>query len=387
MSIYLDNAATSHPKPEAVYRAMDQVLRQVGANPGRGGHAMGLEAGRLVFEAREALADFFGIGDSSRIAFTANATEAINLALFGLLKAGDRVVTSTMEHNAVMRPLRVLRERGVEVVQVQGDRQGFVDPQAVRDACRVPTRMVVLSHCSNVSGTLQPVEEIGPWCREQGILFLLDAAQSAGAFPIHVDDLGADLLAVPGHKSLMGPQGTGFLYIRDGLTLRPLIHGGTGGHSNADGMPEEMPERCEAGTRNTPGIAGLKAAVDFIRETGLEQIRAHEKALLSRLLDGLRRLPRVAIHGPRDLDRRGGAFSFTLDDIDPAQVGFWLDHAYGIVCRVGLHCAPDAHRTLGTHPRGTVRVSPGYFTTAEEIDALLAALAELPGRIVAEGGS
>ena len=387
MSIYLDNAATSHPKPEAVYRAMDQALRQVGANPGRGGHAMGLEAGRLVFEAREALADFFGIADSSRIAFTANATEAINLALFGLLQAGDRVVTSTMEHNAVMRPLRVLRERGVEVVQVQGDCQGFVDPQAVRDACRKPTRMVVLSHCSNVSGTLQPVEEIGPWCRERGILFLLDAAQSAGAFPIHVDALGADLLAVPGHKSLMGPQGTGFLYVRSGLHLNPLIHGGTGGHSNADGMPEEMPERYEAGTRNTSGIAGLKAAVDFIRETGLGEIRAHEKALLQRLLDGLGCMPQIRIHGPSDLDRHGGACSITLDGIDPAQVGFWLDHDYGIVCRVGLHCAPDAHRTLGTHPRGTVRVSPGYFTTAEEIDALLAALAELPGRIAAEGGA
>lgn len=387
MSIYLDNAATSHPKPEAVYRAMDQALRQVGANPGRGGHAMGLEAGRLVFEARESLADFFGIADSSRIAFTANATEAINLALFGLLQAGDRVVTSTMEHNAVMRPLRVLRERGVEVVQVQGDCQGFVDPQAVRDACRTPTRMVVLSHCSNVSGTLQPVEEIGPWCRERGILFLLDAAQSAGAFPIHVDQLGADLLAVPGHKSLMGPQGTGFLYVRSGLHLNPLIHGGTGGHSNADGMPEEMPERYEAGTRNTPGIAGLKAAVDFLRETGLGEIRAHEKALLQRLLDGLGRMPQIRVHGPSDLDRHGGACSITLDGIDPAQVGFWLDHAYDIVCRVGLHCAPDAHRTLGTHPRGTVRVSPGYFTTAEEIDSLLAALAELPERIAAEGGA
>ncbi|MDY0239009.1 MAG: aminotransferase class V-fold PLP-dependent enzyme [Bacteroidales bacterium] len=387
MSIYLDNAATSHPKPEAVYRAVDQTLRQVGANPGRGGHAMGLEAGRLLFEARETLADFFGIADSSRIAFTANATEAINLALFGLLKAGDRVVTSTMEHNAVLRPLRVLRERGVEVVQVSADRQGFIDPQVVRAACGKPTRMVVLSHCSNVSGTLQPVEEIGPWCREQGILFFLDAAQSAGVFPVKVDELGVDLLAVPGHKSLMGPQGTGFLYVRPELRLAPLIHGGTGGHSNAEVMPEEMPERCEAGTRNTPGIAGLKAAVDFLREMGLERIRAHEKALLGRLLDGLSRLSKVAIHGPRDLDRHGGACSFTLDGIDPAQVGFWLDHAYGIVCRVGLHCAPDAHRTLGTHPRGTVRVSPGYFTTAGEIDALLAALAELPGRIAAGGGS
>jgi len=205
-------------------------------------------------------------------------------------------------------------------------------------------------------------------------------------FPVDVDAQGVDLLAVPGHKGLLGPQGTGFLYVREGLRLTPLIYGGTGGHSNADGPPEEMPERFEAGTRNTPGIAGLKAAVEFVRTTGLDRIRAREAQLLEQMIDGLTRLPGAELYGPRDAARHGGAFSFNLAGIDPAEVGFWLDREYDIVCRVGLHCAPDAHRTLGTHPRGTVRISPGFFTTPAEIDALLAALAELPRRIAAAAG-
>ncbi|OHB29451.1 MAG: cysteine desulfurase [Desulfuromonadaceae bacterium GWC2_58_13] len=377
MTIYLDNAATTFPKPESVYRAVDRTLRSVGANPGRGGHLMGLEASRLIFEAREVLAGFFGIRDSARIAFTANATEAINLALFGLLRPGDRVVTSTMEHNAVTRPLQVLKERGVAVVKVPADRQGRIDPAAIRAACVEKTRLVVLTHCSNVSGTLQPVEEIGPWCRHQGILFLLDAAQSSGIFPIDVEAMAIDLLAVPGHKGLMGPQGTGLLYVREGLQLSPLIYGGTGNNSHSERPPEQMPERYEAGTLNTPGIAGLRAAVDFIGETGIDRIRAREAELLVHLIDGLKRMSGVEIYGPLAPGGHGGALSINLEGKDPAHVGFALDRDHGIVCRVGLHCAPDAHRTIGTFPRGTVRISPGYFTTHEEIDGLLTAVSTL----------
>ncbi len=377
MTIYLDNAATTFPKPESVYRAVDLALRSVGANPGRGGHLMGLAAGRLIFEAREVLAGFFGIRDSARIVFTANATEAINLALFGLLQPGDRVVTSTMEHNAVTRPLRALQEQGVEVVKVPADHLGRIDPAAIRAACAEKTRLVVLTHCSNVSGTLQPVEEIGPWCRQQGILFLLDAAQSAGIFPVDVEAMGVDLLAVPGHKGLMGPQGTGLLYVREGLQLRPLIYGGTGGNSHSDWPPEQMPERYEAGTLNTCGIAGLKAAVEFVAETGLARIRAHEAELLRHLIDGLKKKSGIELYGPLSPEGHGGALSINLAGLDPAQVGFALDRDHDIVCRVGLHCAPDAHRTIGTFPRGTVRVSPGYFTTHEDIDCLLAALSTL----------
>lgn len=380
MTVYLDNAATSYPKPEAVYTAVDQVLRCVGASPGRGGHRRALEAGRVVFEAREAVAGLFGIADSARIAFTASATEALNFALFGLLRPGDRVVTSTMEHNAVTRPLRALQERGVEVIKVPADRQGFVDPAAIKRACTVTTRMVVLTHCSNVTGTLQPIEEIGPWCRREGILFLVDAAQSAGQFTLDVAAMGIDLLAVPGHKGLMGPPGTGLLYVREGLELLPLIYGGTGGNSHSDLPPETMPERLEAGTLNTPGLAGLMAGIEFLLSEGVAAVRSRETELLAHLVSGLREIPEVELYGPLDSRFHGGVLSFNLAGHDPAEVGFLLDRDHGILCRVGLHCAPDAHRTIGTFPRGTVRVSPGYFTSSAEIEHLVTAVAAVACR-------
>lgn len=379
-SIYLDNAATSFPKPEAVYAAVVEALRRTGANPGRGGHQLTLAAGRLLFEARETVAEFFGVHDAARLAFTPSATEAINIALFGLLQPGDRVVTSSMEHNAVTRPLRALEERGVRVVKVRGDRRGFVDPAAVREACRERTRMVVLSHCSNVTGTLQAIDDIGPWCRREGILFLVDAAQSAGYFPVHVEGMGIDLLAAPGHKGLMGPAGTGFLYVREGVKVTPLIYGGTGGNSHSDLPPEEMPERLESGTMNTPGIAGLKAAVDFLKAEGPAAVREREGARMDQLLHGMKGIAGVELYGPSDPHLHGGALSFNIEGRDPSEVGFLLDRDYGIAVRVGLHCAPDAHRTIGTYPRGTVRVSPGYFTTPEEIDHFLAAAAALAAR-------
>lgn len=374
MALYLDNAATSFPKPESVYRAVERTMRDIGASPGRGGYQQALEASRLVFETRSLLADFFGIADASRIAFTANATEAINLALFGLLKAGDRVVTTSMDHNAVARPLFALQEMGVQVVQVAADPQGFVDPETLKQACREKTRLVILNHCSNVTGTLQPIEELGPWCRKEGILFMVDAAQSAGLFALNVDSLAIDLLAVPGHKGLYGPPGTGFLYVHPGLNLKPLFYGGTGNASHSLSQPEEMPERLESGTINTPGLAGLKAGVEFIIQAGIEAIRAHERTLLERLLDGLRQVKSVELYGPRDFRYHGGAVSFNLAGRDPSEVGFLLDHAHHICCRVGLHCAPAAHRTIGTFPRGTVRVSPGFFNTVGDIDRFITAV-------------
>ncbi len=377
MTIYLDNAATSFPKTETVYRAVDAALRNFGASPGRGSHHLALAAGRIAFETREALAGFFGIADATRIVFTASATEAINFALFGLLQPGDRVVTSTMEHNSVTRPLRALQERGVTVVKVAADARGFVDPAGIRRACAEKTRMVVLSHCSNVTGTIQPIEEIGPWCRRAGILLLVDAAQSAGWLPIHVDSLGIDLLAASGHKGLLGPQGTGFLYLRPGLSPTPLIYGGSGENSQSDLPPDDLPARLESGTLNTPGLAGLKAGVDFIQDEGLARIRRRESELTLQLVRGLQRLPGVRLYGPGDSPLQGPALSFTVDERDPAEIGFLLDRDHGICTRVGLHCAPDAHRTIGTFPRGTVRVSPGCFTTEAEIELLLAAVAAL----------
>jgi len=377
MLIYLDNAATSFPKPAPVIDAVESTLRLNAANPGRGGHHLALQAGRLVMECRETVARFFGIEDASRIVFTANATEAVNFGLFGLLKPGDRVVTTSMEHNAVIRPLRALSDQGIQILRVTADPLGQVDPQAVREACLPGTRLLVMNHCSNVTGTLQAIEEIGPWCRAQGILFMVDAAQSAGVFPIDVNRMAIDLLAVPGHKALLGPPGTGFLYVHPELMLRPLLYGGTGNFSQSTTQPETMPERLESGTLNTVGLAGLKAGIEFLESVGMDRVRAHEQELLARLMAGLQRLEAVTLFGPLGSARHGGALSFTIKNIDPATLGFRLDREYGICCRVGLHCAPEAHATIGTLPEGTIRLSPGYFNTLEEIDKTLAAIAEI----------
>jgi cysteine desulfurase/selenocysteine lyase len=376
MALYLDNAATSFPKPDAVYRAVDEAMRLIGANPGRGGHRMAMEASRLVFEARETLAAFFGVSDSSRIVFTPSATEALNQGLFGLLRPGDRVVTSTMEHNAVTRPLRALEQRGVRVTKVAADSRGFVDPEDIRRAA-AGARMVVLCHCSNVTGTLQPVEEIGPWCRKEGILLLVDAAQSAGLFSFNVETMGIDLLAVPGHKGLLGPSGTGVLYLREGLQPEPLIYGGTGGNSQSDLPPEDLPERLECGTLNLPGLAGLKAGVEFLQGEGIANVRAREQELMACLISGLREIPGVRLYGPLEPRAHGGVLSFNVEGRDPAEIGFLLDRDHEIYTRVGLHCAPDAHRTIGTFPRGTVRVSPGCFNTVGDIDRFLAAVSAI----------
>ena len=381
MAIYLDNAATSFPKPEAVYRRIDEAFRQSGGNPGRGGHQLSLDASRIVFAAREAVANFFGISDSSRIAFTHNATEAINLALFGFLQPGDRVVTTNMEHNAVARPLRALQERGVEVVKVAADRYGFVSAEDFFRACAAaPTALAVLGHISNVTGTIQDLVTIGPWCRNHGVTLLVDAAQSAGLLPIDVETLGIDLLAAPGHKGLYGPVGSGFLYVRPGLELVPLLYGGTGANSHSDLMPEVMPERLESGTPNTPGLAGLTAGIAWLEEVGLAAIREHEIKCMSRLLAGLAALPGLELYGPGDAAQCGGVLSFNIKGLDPSTVAFRLDQEFSICVRAGLHCAPEAHRAIGTYPVGTVRVSPGMMNSPEEIEEFITAIATIAGK-------
>lgn len=374
MSVYLDNAATTFPKPESVYRAVEYALREIGAGPGRGGYRKGVEATRLVFETREAIAALCNVKDSSRIIFTHSATEALNLSVQGFLRPGDHVVTTTMEHNSLARPLHLAAQQGVEVTWVEGDRYGFVTSRQISAAVRPNTRLVALSHCSNVTGAIQPVEEIGAVTRNCGARLLIDAAQSAGAIHIDVEELSIDLLAAPGHKGLFGPQGTGFLYIREGIELTPLLVGGTGGHSASFEQPEDLPERFESGTLNTPGLAGLKAGMEFILETGLEAIGRKEAGLVSRTMEGLRAIPGVTLYSPQDSTRIGGVVSFTADGLDPAQIGFLLDRDYDIAVRVGLHCAPAAHKTIGTYPGGTVRVSPGYFNTDEDIEFFLKAL-------------
>lgn len=365
--MYLDNAATSYPKPEKVYQAVLHAMRDVGASPGRGGYRRSLEAGRILFQARETAARFFSVSDSSRIIFTQNATGALNLALHGTLAPGDHVVTTSMEHNSLLRPLYALRNKGVELSIVPAGTDGVVSVEEMRRAMRVNTRMIAVSHVSNVCGAIQPIMALAELSREAGALFLVDAAQSAGYLPIDVERLSIDLLAVPGHKGLLGPGGTGLLYAAPHVPLTSVIQGGTGSHSTAEEQPQVMPDGFESGTHNLPGIAGLQAGIEFILEQGLPAVHRHEHELLCLAERALRDISGVTIYGPVDPSDRCSVLSFTVAGVDPAVLAAELDHGFDIAVRAGLHCAPLAHRTLGTLPGGTIRISPGWFTTSEEI--------------------
>jgi len=380
--IYLDHAATAHYRPPAVRDAMVRFLDQTAANPGRSGHRLSVEAAEIVYDAREAVAELFHVADPLRVVFGLNGTEAINLALMGILEPGDHVITSSMEHNAVMRPLRALEGRGVGVTVVECTVEGFLDPADVEAAFRPGTRMVVLNHASNVVGTVLPVAEVGRVAQEHGALVLVDAAQTAGAWPIDMPAENIDLLAFTGHKSLLGPMGTGGLVLGeriDAARIRPLKYGGTGSRSEHHIQPEFLPDRLESGTANAVGLAGLAASVRWLLDRGVESVREHEAALTARLLGGLSAVPGVTIHGGRDATRQTATVSFSLDGQSPSEVGFQLDEGHDVMCRVGLHCSPSAHRTIGTLPEGTVRFGIGAFTTAEEIDAALAAVREIAG--------
>lgn len=375
--IYLDNAATSHPKPESVYEAADHALRRVSANPGRSGHQMAIEADRLIFESRETVARLFGISHPERIVFTPNATAALNLAIKGLVGPGGHCVTTSMEHNSVVRPLRFLAQHGSAFDKVSASPDGTLDPAAVAAAIRPDTRLAAITHASNVIGTVTPVREITALAHEKGVAVLLDASQTAGAYPIDVEALGVDLMACPGHKCLFGPQGTGFLYISPAVNLRPILFGGTGSRSDLEMMPDFLPDRHEAGTLNTPGIAGLAAGAQFIIEEGIEHIRAHEVNLVAQLMDGLSHIGRVRLYGVREPERRISAVSFNIEGVDPAEAGNRLDSEFDIAVRVGIHCAPDAHRTMGSFPGGAVRMSPGYFNTDADIETAVMAVREI----------
>lgn len=375
--IYLDNAATTFPKPEAVYRAQDSAARSIGVSPNRGGYRQSLAASRLVFEVREALATLLGITDSSRIILTHSATEALNLAIKGLLRPGDHVVSTSMEHNSLARPLYAAAATGVSIDWVQADRNGYVTADAIMAAVRSDTRLVAVTHCSNVTGSVNPVAEIGALLRARGVLFLVDGAQSAGSLPVDVMAMNIDLFAAPGHKGLYGPQGTGLLYIAPGIELRPLLHGGTGSGSTELELPMELPERYESGTMNTPALAGLKAGVDFLLAQGVATVHAAEQELVARLIAGLQGIAGITVYNADPQRPRGAVVSFTAAGLDPSRIGFLLDSSYAIAVRVGLHCAPLAHKTIGTFPEGTVRVSPGMFTTAGEIDRFIAAVAAI----------
>ena len=378
-TIYFDNAATSWPKPEETYDAMDRFSREIGGSPGRSGHRLSIKAGRVIMNTRETLCRLLHIDDPFQLLFTKNATEALNLAIYGLLLPGDHVITSSMEHNSVMRPLRVLESQGVELSIVKCSPQGYFDPGDLMAAMKKHTKAIVLTHASNVTGTIMPIKEVGDIARGRGLILCVDAAQTAGALPIDVSDMNIDLLAFTGHKSLFGSQGTGGLYIRKGLEekIRPLMAGGTGSRSEFESQPDFMPDKYESGTLNTLGLAGLCAGGEYILRKGIDGIRAKEIMLTQHFLDGLQSINGVHIHGHGNASRQISVVSFNLDGMTPSEVSFTLDEQYGIMSRPGLHCAPAAHRTIGTFPGGTVRFSFGYFNTEEEISYALDALRQI----------
>ncbi len=381
--IYFDNAATTWPKPPGVSEAVVNFMHSVGGSPGRSGHRLAVEANRIVYDTREALATLFGMDDPLRIVFTANVTEALNLVLFGYLCPGDHIVTTSMEHNSVMRPLRYLQSLGVELTVVPCSPQGVLNVADVEKAIRGNTVLVAVNHASNVVGTIQPVAEVGKIARRHNLLLLVDAAQTAGAYPIDMEQMQIDLLAFTGHKALFGPQGTGGLCIGERVDLDrllPLTRGGTGSQSELEEQPGFLPDKYESGTANGVGIAGLGAGVRFVLEQGVENIRHHEEMLTEHLLAGLRDIPGVCVFGTCDARRQTACVSFNIEGIEPSDVALWLDEEYSILCRPGLHCSPAAHRTIGTYPRGTVRFGLSYLNSIEQVDAAIRAVRNIAMR-------
>src|SRR4051812_1233855 len=377
MTIYLDNAATSFPKPEGVYLALDAFARQSLANPGRAGHKMALAAERALDDCRHLLNQLFHGKEPERWVFTLNGTDSLNMAFKGVLSEGDHVITTDLEHNSVSRPLRAMELAGrIALTRLPSDAGGTISPDQVRKAITPKTRLIALTHASNVLGTVQPAAEVGAIAREHDALLLLDAAQTAGVLPIDVQALNVDLLAFPGHKSLLGPTGTGALYVGPRAKVRAWREGGTGGDSSSETQPAEYPYFLQGGTPNVLGVAGLSAGVRWVTERGLESIHAQEVGLVERLW---RRLDELGyrVLGHRDHARRVGPVSFVNEALPAPELGGILDQAFDVAVRPGLHCAPYIHRALGTFPDGTVRVSPGPFSTEADIDHLVNALAEI----------
>lgn len=374
--IYFDNAATTIQKPSQVIQAVTEAMDSMG-NAGRGGHNASLRASRTVFDTREKLSEFFHGEGADRIAFTCNATEALNTALKGLLQPGDHVITTELEHNSVLRPLYELENAGVELTIIKSDRKGNIDIEDISRSIRTNTRLVVSTHGSNLTGNLVDLARIGEIARAHGILFVADVSQTAGVFPIDVQAMKIDVLCFTGHKSLLGPQGTGGLYVRNGVSIRPLKTGGSGVQTYSRTHPEQMPVALEAGTLNGHGIAGLGAALEYLNETGIGKIREKEAALMWRFYEGIRDIPGVTVYGDFSCKERCPIVSFNLADNDSSEVSDALYMEYGICTRPGAHCAPLMHRALGTVEQGAVRFSFSHYNTAEEVDAAIRAVREL----------
>lgn len=374
--IYLDNAATSSPKPQCVIDAVTRAMTEANANPGRSGHSLSLEAGRTVLSCRENIARLINADDPFSISMQFNCTDALNLAIKGCLRRGDHVISTLMEHNSVLRVLMELQRRGdISVTLLRPQDDGMVDPEEIRRRIRPDTRLIICTHASNVTGAIQPVAAIGALAQEYGITYLIDGAQALGAMPVDIKKLGCDMYAFPGHKGLLGPQGTGGLYVRPGLALQPIRQGGTGSSSESMLQPEELPERYESGTLNYHGIAGLNAGALYISEH-LHDIYMYERELTTALYDELSAIPGVTIYSPAQESARSGIVSFNAGDMSSSQVADMLD-SKNIAVRGGLHCAPGAHSYLGTLRRGVVRASVGHATTFGEIDQFISVIRDI----------
>ena len=376
--IYLDNAATSWPKPESVYQTMDEFLRKKGGNPGRGSHSLAVAARGVVEETRMLVARFINAPAMERVIFTLNCTDALNLGLKGLLRPGDHVITSCLEHNSVARPLSKLEKEGVKVTRVPpAPEGGVVQSRDIEAAITKTTKLVAVTHASNVNGVIQPIAEYGAVTRRHNLILLVDAAQTAGKYPLDIEESNIDLLAFSGHKGVFGPPGTGVLYVGPRVTLDSIREGGTGSSSEMEEQPDELPYRYESGTANSVGISGLGAGLKFIFNEGLDRICRHEQDLTDSLIRGLSLIPGVVVYAAKDRLRQAPVISFNIAGYEPGEVGAILDQAFDIKVRSGLHCAPAAHRTLGTFPLGTVRLSPGYLNTPEDITRTLEALGKI----------
>lgn len=374
--IYLDNAATTMRKPEEVIEAVVQAMHSMG-NAGRGAHGASLQASRTIYDTRELLCRFFGGTDPRRIVFTSNSTESLNIAIKGLFESGDHVITTMLEHNSVLRPLYEMEEKGVELTIIPADKKGVIDYDDIEKAIRPNTKAVVCTHGSNLTGNVVDIEKIGKITKEKDILLIVDASQTAGVFPVDVKKMNIDVLCFTGHKGLMGPQGTGGMYVREGLQIRPLKSGGSGVQTYSKTHPSEMPTALEAGTMNGHGIAGLHAAVEYIEKTGIDQIRKREQECMKRFYEGVIHVPGVKVYGDFDDLNRCAIVSLNIGDYDSSEVSDELLTEYGISTRPGAHCAPLMHEALGTVEQGAVRFSFSHFTTDEEVDIAIKAIREL----------
>lgn len=379
--VYLDNGSTSFPKAPGVAEAMSHFITEVGCNISRGGYETAYDLGDTIFETRSMLCRMFNFSEEKYVVFTPSVTYSLNFVIKGLLKSGDHVIMSSMEHNAVARPCQSLKDFGVEVTIVPCDRDGVLDIDAFKNSFKENTKLVVMSHASNVCGTVLDAEEVGKICKEKGVFFALDAAQSAGVINIDFEKFNLSALCLTGHKGLLGPQGTGALLLRHELAeaLDPVISGGTGSASHLLTMPEFMPDKFEAGTLNLPGIIGLNASLEYIRRVGIDTIFETEKQLAQLFIEEIDKLPNVKIIGVRDWNKKVGTVSLDFESIDNAEVSFILDSEYGIMTRCGLHCAPLAHQTLGTYPQGTVRFAFGHKNTEEDVEYAVSAIRKILG--------